>query len=338
MSVAFPLVILFDVVVFVNFVFWQQDAYLDIRQRQLDLQVNYSVDAAVTDMLDRGTHIDTDYADWGSMKVEPELALDTYQAVLLRNFGWADSEQNRKYLEDYSMPVFVVAAYDGYYIYSAQKNLSTIHYPMGNVQSITFDHIWTPKLPYAEYYSIGTDAYLHSDSYKLYNLGQKYYTVVRGNSIEDLHEMTDAEKDEQRRVVTDSLIYALNSSLYLGTYGAIDKTFYLPVSFSQWADNNPVESVSVLTYIVDPLVAQTKDKRNISTFAIAGAKIDEPLYCILYKNEAGILSYTYEKNRSLVEKPVSQGGRGLTISAIVTSPLEAARRGYYYDTAYLNVQ
>ena len=63
-SLAFPLVLLMDIIIVLNFIQWQRDSVYDIQQRQLDLQVNYATDAAAQDLLGLGVHIDTDYADW----------------------------------------------------------------------------------------------------------------------------------------------------------------------------------------------------------------------------------------------------------------------------------
>lgn len=359
MSIAFPLVLLMDCVMFVNFLFWQQDAYLDLRQRQLDLQVNYAADAAAHDLLEMGTHIDTDYADWGRMSVEPELALNTYEAVLIRNFGWGDSKANRESLEAYSVPFFIVAAYDGYYSYSKQKNLSTLDVNGNNIGCITYDNIWTPKIPYATYNNMGYEQnpstgkyeFNNSDSYRLYNLGDKYYTLVTGNSVtaevplrKDRYNYTylnprtklvetrsRSDDEERKQVIAETLTDACNSALYNGMYGDSDRQFYIPAEFTQWADNNAITNVSILTYVIDPLVTSTEEAINISTFAISGSKIDEPIYCILYTDNSGNLLYTYERNRDKVS------ARGLKITAIVTSPKEAAMRGYHYDTTYLKV-
>ena len=105
---ALPFVVLMDIVVFVSFIMWQHESVYEFEQRQLDLQVNYAIDAATQEMLENSSHLSTDYADWGSMVVEPEVALDTYLAVLVRNFGWGDTAKTREELLDTSIPFFTI--------------------------------------------------------------------------------------------------------------------------------------------------------------------------------------------------------------------------------------
>ena len=327
MILAFPLTILMCCVTFVNFIFWQEDAVLDARQRLLDLQVNYAADAAMQDLLERGTHLNTDYTDWGSMEVEPELGLATYEAVLLRNFGWADSAENRKYIEEYSIPFFIVACYDGYYVYYKQMNKTSIPIKdsSGNitkyVENITYDLMWTPKLPYAE-----TDS---SGKQRFYNLGDNFYGTITNGVVKLNNEMSASDIALKKTCVADTLTNAANSALYTGVYGDITEKFYIPNSFSQWANNNPIETVSIITYASDPLTVTTKEDWSVSAFGVTGAKIDEPQYCILYKGESGELLYTYEENRTAVES------RGLKIIGVVMEPKIAAERGHYFDIKYL---
>lgn len=331
MALAFPLTILMCCISFVNFIFWQQDATLDIRQRQLDLQVNYAADAAMQDLLERGTHINTDYADWGYMDVEPQLALDTYEAVLLRNFGWADNEENRKYLEDYSIPFFIVAGYDGYYVYYKQMNetVTPLLDNNGNVikqvKNVTYDLMWTPKLPYAETVVEGG-----VEKQRFYNLGENVYGTVVGSTVKLNNEMSTNDIALKDTCVASTLTDAANSALYAGVYGDVTEKFYIPNTFSQWANNNPIESVSIITYAADPINVVTKEDWSISAFGVTGAKIDAPQYCILYKDTDGTLLYTYEENRTHVETE-----RGLNIIGVVMDPVEAAERGHYFDVTYL---
>ena len=63
-------------IMFVGMLQWQNQAVYEFEQRQMDLQVNYAVDAAVQEMVVNSEHLGTDYADWGAMTVEPEVALD----------------------------------------------------------------------------------------------------------------------------------------------------------------------------------------------------------------------------------------------------------------------
>lgn len=335
MILGFPLVILMDCVMFVNFIFWQDSAYQDFQQRQLDLQVNYATDAAAQDMLGLGTHLDTDYASWGEMSVEPELALQTYEAVLLRNFGWSDTERNREDLIESSVPFFIVATYDGYYVFYKQKNetiTDVIDSKTGvvtnQVTNTTFDMVWSPKLPYSEIVNEG------EHNYRFYNLGTDYYGTlkyIRNNSGKvvkdiDMNVMHNASTiSDAKECIATTLENACNSALYAGLNGDITEQWSIPNSFSQWSENRPIETVSILTYVTD---INKISKDSLASFGLSGAKIDKPNYVICYTYNGDKL-YTYIENRNDVEN------RGLSISSIVTSPKEAAKRGYYLDIKYL---
>lgn len=338
MALSFPLVLLMDVIIFVNFTVWQRDAYYDIRQRQLDLQVNYAIDGATQDLLNRGTHINTDYTDWGNMQIEPELALNTYEAMLIRNFGWSDTEENRKYMEDYAIPFLVVADYDGYYVYYKQKNVTQLTRKDGStIDNVTYDLIWTPKLPYSEH-ELRYDAAGREYDYNIfYNLGSTYYGTITktpdSNTVQIKLDniLNDSMKARKKQTVADTITDACNSALYNGLYGNLQNKLYIPNEFTQWSDNNPIESVSVLTYALDPVLVATENNLSVASFSVSGAKIAEPTYYILYTHN-GVNLYTEQENRESVEQSFNNGEK---IIAIITSQIEAAQRGYYYDTRFL---
>ena len=338
MVIAFPLTVLMDILIFINFFQWQQQAVYEFEQRQMDLQVNYSVDAAVHDMLHEGTHLDTDYATWGEMTVEPEVALNTYVSVLLRNLGWSDNEYNRQDLIDSSIPFFCVAAYDGYYMYCRQtdyvqdtdgSDLPYRHYPM----------MWTPKIPYSNSVWSSDNRY----NIYIYNLGFNTYDlfqtarpangtypaaaarlavdlpILRGTS-NGPGSVTDA-----KAVVNNELTDACNNALYLGLMDVIDNSWYLPSSFSTWSNNNPVESPTVLTYITR---SDGRSWYETSTFGIGGAKIKDAEFCICYTRDGRKL-YTYSSNRDIVVDKY-----GVTIEVITPNAKDAAKRGYFYDLEF----
>lgn len=314
-----------DIVIFLNFVQWQRESAYDVQQRQLDLQINYSTDAAAQDMLGLGTHIDTDYADWGNMVVEPELAYDTYMAVLLRNFGWGDNARNRADLES-CMPFFLVAAYDGYYIRMIQPDTITTQVQTStgpkDVDNYVYSRIWSPKVPYAEYVN---------NKYVFYNLGEtKYGTITNG--VVDINNnyvgSSTTTVERKKSCIADTVQAACNSAMYMGLNGESMESWYIPAQFSQWSDNNPIERVSILTYLTDPW---NRNSSNISSFGISGAKIDEPVYCITYLRD-GVKCYTYVENKPLLD---NEENSTIEFKSIVQSPKTAAEQGYYYDIKFI---
>lgn len=311
-TICLPIVLLIDIIVLLNFVNYQRDTYADVRQRQLDMQVNYSLDAAGIDMLTLGTHIDTDYADWGAMSVEPDIAYYTYTEVLLRNLGYRSSKKGLDEIETMSIPFFAVAAYDGYYVYYKQPTLTTV----GTTQSLTRDMLCTPKIPYAEY---------RDGKYKFYNLGDSYYGVVNNGSVtKSVPYANQIEIDNKKTCITKSIESSINSALYVGMNGTVQKDLIIPERFTQWSQNNTIDKVTLLTYLEDPVPIAGYE---LCSFGISGVKIDEPDFCILYEY-GGSKLYTRIVNRPSIE------AQGIAIIEVVESPKIAASLGYYVDTRY----
>lgn len=327
-SLSFPLIILIECIVFVNFFQWQQQSVYEFEQRQQDIQVNYSCDAAVQEMLANGTHLDTDYATWRDMVLEPELALDTYLAVLIRNLGWADTAKNREDLIETSVPFFCVAVYDGYYMFMRQHEERTETLKNGqNVTNTVYEMRWTPKLPYSELeeYPAGSNKY----KYYFYNLGTAFYGTYteQGNLLKYNNALISSGDGygtlaRSKAVVNGRLTEACNSAMFTGLEGDVQTQWYLPSTFSEWSNSNPVESPSVLTYMSNP--TQHTQYETV-TFGIGGAKVDDAQFCICYTKNGEKL-YTWADNR---DKLI-----GVKIERVTTTPKEAAEAGYFFDITF----
>lgn len=329
-ALALPFVVLMDIVVFVSFIMWQHESVYEFEQRQLDLQVNYAIDAATQEMLENSSHLSTDYADWGSMVVEPEVALDTYLAVLVRNFGWGDTVKTREELLDTSIPFFTVATYDGYYIYCKQKDTETID---GVTQDV-YTQKWTPKIPYSEVVKNGSNWI-----YYMYNLGDDTYGTYNGTVLKLDNKIGTGQNagsyNRSRVVIAEALTDACTTAMYSALEGKTTVEWIIPASYSEWSNSRSIERPSVLTYI------SRYDKSvmyDTVTFGIGGAKVDDANFCILYKDAAGNKLYTYAENRALVENAptANPAGKGYKILSIVPTPQDAANKGYYFDMTLLN--
>lgn len=349
MAIAFPITLLMDVLVFLNFYNWQQQAVYEFEQRQMDLQVNYAVDAAVHDMLYDGTHLGTDYATWGEMTTEPEVALDTYISVLLRNLGWADTAKNREDLIYSSIPFFCVATYDGYYVYCKQTDVIEGHDYAGNEYEYRhYPMVWTPKLPYAhtEYIldqEVAGGGEVHYNTY-IYNLGFETYDMITDKGDIQLQNGMYADPNtgfgsraDARSTINNTLTDACNNALYLGLMDVAENAWYLPATFSSWSNNNPVESPSVLTYISR---TDGNTKYQTVTFGIGGARIDDAEFCICYMDDSdgdGVKEklYTYSSNR---EKLNSFHASDVEILLVTSTAKEAAENGYFFDLRFREVR
>lgn len=343
-GIAYPLVMLIDVIMFMNFWQWHQQSMYEFEQRQMDLQVNYAVDASVHDMLMTGTHLGTDYATWGEMTIEPEVALDTYVRVLLRNIGWADTVENRNNVITTSIPFFCVAAYDGYYMYCKQQDIYEWRSIDGtkHVEMNSYPMVWTPKIPYSETVKSNidpgdalsgqkTEVYLYNVGFKTYNYIADNRVVTIDLPIKNLTDNSPGTKTRAMSVINNALTDACNSALYLGLEGNVDKSWFLPASFSSWSNNNPVESPTVLTYMNR---SDGMTQYETTTFGIGGAKITDADFCICYTDPSyGGKLYTWADNRELLASKY-----GVTkIEYIVSTAKEAAERGYFFDLRFREV-
>lgn len=353
---ALPLVLLMDILVYLNFYNWQQKSFYEFEQRQLDLQVNYAVNAAMQETLETGTHIDTDYLYWGSIQLEPQIALDTYTMMLCRNFGWADTEANRKDIDTASIPFFILATYDGYYVYGMQSCIESIELKDNDaddtnnrkIDNYIYEKKWTPKIPYAEAdveiveNPDGTKT-MNNKTIYMYFLDEEYYGKYEGKVITRKNPYINTTDDvygsigRAKKVISQCLTDACNSAMYMGLLESNDKVWYIPDTFSEWSSSRPISSPTILTYL------NREDQRvkfDVCTFGVGGAKIDETNFFICYTtsedtNGDGVTDriqklYTYSENRELVEAD----GRKCHIDIVVTSAEEAARMGYYYDIVY----
>ena len=348
-----------DIIVFLNFYSWQQESIYEFEQRQLDIQVNYAVEAATQEMLAIGTHIDSDYADWGRSTVEPQIALDTFVTVLMKNLGYSDSEKNREeVILDY-IPFFIVATYDGYYTYGTVAEANEV----GGSLQISYPKRWTPKIPYSMK-SVGTAGNINSIFFNLSNNNydaiwngnyyekvgynrdnddypNSYFGVDKGtnssnpyvpNGVVDVNSSTGyvqswdkVTPNDRDRCVSETLTDACNAALYAALEGNMSEEWFIPDTFSEWSENRPVTSPSVLVYISRD---NTSSLYDVVSFGVGGAKIDTARFFICYKNGSEKL-YTYAENRAQVE------ARGLTIEYTASSMEDAAKHGYYYDLTYL---
>lgn len=320
--------ILLDSFIFYAFSIRQNEVLYEFEQRQQDIQVNYAVDAATQLMLANTNDIYLDYKDMQSIYVDPEVALETYKGVMVRYYGWSDEPLTRDYFEDNYMPFFIVAAYDGYYVYGTVQDQEVTKLKSGQtVANVTYPKMWTPKIPYAE---ANWDAE-HPTIY-MYSLGGEVYDTYsyrNGTYHNNIPYSTGSgygTKANAARVIATTLTEACNKALVAGKAEIGDTQIIIPFSFSEWSKNRPVSYPTVLTY----LDADSGDVGHYSTvtFAIGGSQIDIAQYYICYTVN-GTKRYTWAENREQVL------ASGASIEKMYMSPYDCAEDGYYFDLNYL---
>lgn len=346
LAITYPLALLIWVIAFVNSVRWHEESIYEFEQRQMDLQVNYAIDAASQEMLYQSVDIDTDYAEWGKMSIEPMVAYDTYIALMLRNYGWADTPENRQALDEL-VPFFTVCAYDGFYIYSAQKiednpiisdwikypddtygfNKDTSGNPVGNT---TYGKVWSMKIPYAEYYNDGSGG-----AYWAYFLGGERGTrwKTANGFVEANLELNADQRSRAKTCIARTIMHACNNALIASSAQESGFEIYLPAAFTELTGTNAITRPSCLTYLAREDLAT---RWSVITFGIGGSKIDEASFCICYELTIGGVTqklYAPAKYRSSI---LARYGSSCRIVYVAESAEIAAQHGYYYDLNYLD--
>ena len=310
----------------VIFYSWQRQSVYELQQRQLDLQVNYAIDAAAQEMLGDSASIDTDYINWGDVTVEPEVALRAYEAVLLRSLGWSDYEKNRTDLIESSVPFFLVAGYDGYYMYCRQHDLNTITIAGKSTEVNAYNFHWTPKIPYSQ--TVGDNVYLYylgSDEYGTFDMSNGKNGIM--DSLDVHKKLTNGDGassyEGTKNVISDVLTKAINSALFIGMEGNTDATYYIPAEMAEWSNSRSIDRPSVITYVSR---SDGSVMYDTVTFGIGGAKLDNANYVYCYT--AGEHKYyVYAADRDALKAYEGNTSNGM----VLTSPEEAAKHGYMYD-------
>lgn len=320
--------IMLDSLIFYSFSIRQNEVLYEFEQRQQDIQVNYAVDAATQLMLSNTNDIYLDYQNMEKIYVDPQVALDTYNGLMVRYYGWSDESLTRQYFEDMYMPFFIVAAYDGYYVYSVtQKTEDTELNDGTHVENRVYPKTWSPKIPYAEGEWNGDSSVIH-----MYNLGGEVYSAYMYqddkyyDNIAYISGTGFGSRANASKVVANALTEACNKALISGKAKIGETQIIIPNSFSEWSKNRPVEYPTVLTYL--DTNASNTGNFSTPTFAIGGSQIDIANYYICYVDD-GVKKYTWAVNREAVE------AEGITIDKVYMSAYDCADDGYYFDLNYL---
>lgn len=327
-TIAMLYTILLDMLIFTNFSLRQNEMYYELDQRIQDMQVNYATDAAAYFMLTETNDIGIDYQDLGYIRVDPEVAVQTYEAIMVRSFGWGDSEFNREMFENGYMPFFIVAGYDGYYVYEVVNETDERKLNGGaTVTSAIYPKQWTCKIPYAKGYWDSTD--IGKSKIAMFTLGGETYNIYdySTGSFKDKVAYTDETRNDCAILVSQILSDACNKALVAAKSQLSEERIWIPNSFSKFSSNRPVEYPTVLTYL--DVGGDTMKYSHVS-FAVGGTRIEIADFYICYIDENGNKKYSRGKFRNDVEKV-----RGCKVKEIATSAQDAAHRGYYFDLKYL---
>lgn len=267
--------------------------------RKLQISLNYATTAGACEMLET-SDLGMDYVDTNEFYVNPQLALDAFTVTMLLNYDMGVTEYEQVALQQESVPIFCVASYDGYYLYTNQRINKE-----GDWELRSF-----PKRPYT---------YRAGDNLYALNLG--FEKAMCLNSKGTLSRVDNPlDKAETMRVInaniSDNLLWELDNAT---EHGSI-RTVYIPNSMTTIRQTNPVEAPSVLAF-VDNL--GTVSWKKVNAFSIGGTMITQARNVVCYyRNDTPYYCYADKLPESYKEYIVDT----------YTSPQLAAREGWYYDT------
>lgn len=283
-----------------------------VEEFRLKKVMNYCIDAATDEMLTSGD-LGMDYASWGKLSVDPELAADTYAATFCMNYKILANQANKELVQLAYTKLFVVCAYDGYYVYEAQQIDA----------DGTNKFVSTPKLPYKT--KIGNDHYA-------FNLGLvDCWRFTSANRLQKV-KCPISEKEVLKLInqqVSDDFAYRLDQQYEQGW----TRSLYLPFEVTTMSSTNPINRPSVLAIVDDVDLTSAK---QISAFGVGGAHITQARAVAAYTRN-GNKYYSYA---DLLPKDVftatNPDGTKTFIENMYMTCEEAAKAGYHHDSLYMN--
>lgn len=284
----------------------------EVRTEQMQLEeyvlkyaIDYSTDAAVEEMLNTA-HLGQDYADKGKTNADPEVALSTFLNLMCLNYDLPLTDKAKLQIESGYIPVFCVAAYDGYYLYSPTKDADGGYYLQCSL-----------KQPYT---------YLKGNAYYTLTLGgDSVYKLQNGNlTKETLSSQGITEAEAYRAInatVSDALVYQFQEST-----GKEGEYIYIPSQMSTIKQVNPISGPTVLSFVDG---WDLKTTHSISAFSIGGAQVEDA------RMVAGYVVVNADGSSTKLYAYADLLPAGTPIVDTFTSVEAAAREGYYYDAVYM---
>lgn len=283
-----------------------------VKQEEMQLEeyvmtfaIDYSTEAAVEEMLNM-SHLGQDYADLARTNMDPEVALETFINLMCMNYDLPLTDKAKMQIESGYMPVFCVATYNGYYMYTQQMDVNDSVYLQGSV-----------KMPYA---------LQKGDKYYALNLGAQNAYMLQGGQLTRVMLDTQGISPEEvyRQInsqVSDDLMYRFQQ-----TTGRESEFIYIPSNMTTIKQTNAIKGPTVMAFIDG---WDFKSNHAVSAFSIGGARVENARMVAGYEvvNDDGTTTKMYAYADLLPE--------GAHILEMFTSVHEAARNGYYYDPVYM---
>lgn len=275
---------------FTNFKIQDYKTEKYIEMKHLERVMDFCTDAAVDEMIDYGD-VGTDYSGFeiedrnmGYIRVNPTVALKSYIDTFLMSYNMSLSDENRHSVMSNNMPVFMVAAYDGYYIAKLEPDTEEL-------SNSSFTLNFSPKLPYS---------YTDSDSnvYALTLSGKeamkvKVQTDDNGNVVDRQlmpwnNKVIPGLADSQAQITHVNEIISSNIATTINEINdSLDikgRNFYVPGVLSTMSGVNPIKTPTVMA------IMQNVDYNTgieVNATSIAGTRINtkRQVACYLKKSD-----------------------------------------------------
>ena len=291
-----PISLLFCIMTTLMFIKFKIDWKQNFEQYYLDTVVNYCTDAAMQEMLDESSDIQTDYMEYEYVQVNPQVALDTFCEMFCENLGYNVNAENIALIQGSYLKGFAVVTQDGLYI--AEPEI---------MADKSYEFIFRPK-----------KAFRYGD----YNLS---LNSTNATYWSDTSFSIQVKKDILPLYSVQSIINAIITdefmgSIYRNTEGSISSAFYVPAELTDITNANPIDNITVLAYVKG---VQLNSINPIDSFAIGGSKIEHEEFVAAYMRD-GVKYYIEVSKLNGTEEVIT----------IYPNSMEAAEDGYTYDLSY----
>lgn len=283
------------------------DSHNKFEEKRLQIAVNYATDAAAEEMRKNSDNLNQDYIDITKFNVDPKIAMDTFAAVLGKNYNVPLSDENiQSLLTDY-VPVLMVASYDGYYVLEKTKIDSAGQRNM----------VFTPKMPYSS-------TYIEYDGTKsIYSYNLSHTSALKVAAYGGMYRVDNPplSKDEQSDLINNKISDVFNEALAKGANVERRGMIYIPSKMTTIRATNSIKETTILAYIDNFDLAGYG--MNLHSFGIGGSDIKPKRTIVGFETTVGgvLGKYYYYAD----ELPV-----GVDVAEIFDSAEEAAGKGYYY--------
>lgn len=273
----------------------------------LTFALDYATEAATEEMTNMA-HLGQDYQEDGKTYVDPDVALDTFLTLMCMNYDLPLTDTAKLQIESSYLPVFCVAAYDGYYLYTQCSDGE------GGVRLYS-----DPKKPYS--YAEGSKCYA-------FTLSEDYTYVLEGGSL-TRKTLSDCGLNRAgvNRIINSSVSDAVTYAFQVAT-GRTGDFVYLPSALTTFKQVNPITGPSVIALVEGWDVGTAG---TLSAYSIGGARVETTRmvagYRVLNPDGSSTLLYAYA---DVLPSTFDTD----TIIEMFTTTDEAATAGYYCDLVY----